>query len=106
MDVVFGPVNAIQHTFFIFNNSPDVFVKLFVARLWQGFLTIVRTKNDVIENLTVTTHYSTFNWLGKTPSEFLFLAPSFPQIILGVIHIPAFQALLDFANQVIDHGVY
>ncbi|AHF17459.1 hypothetical protein NIASO_08115 [Niabella soli DSM 19437] len=53
MYMIFCAVDAIELTFFILYNTPDVFVKFLTMRFSNGFTAIFSSKYNLVENLMV-----------------------------------------------------
>jgi hypothetical protein len=53
-------VDAVEMGVLVFDNAPNIPVKLFALREGKCTLAVFRTENDVIKNLTITGRYDVF----------------------------------------------
>ena len=61
MNVVSNSINSVQMTVVLMNNSRNVPVELLAVLFGYCWLSVFCTKNNLIDNLTITTHNSNFN---------------------------------------------
>ena len=56
MDMVFNAIDAVQLAIIVFDNTPNIFVKLFTMSLGDGWPSVFGTKYNLIVDLTKATH--------------------------------------------------
>jgi len=63
MNMIGNSINSVQSGILTFYDSPNVLVKFFTMFDWYRGFSVFCTKNNLIENLTMTAHSFKFKWL-------------------------------------------